>query len=60
LTKVKDSCERIQHYGQRKDERGDDVNWDDAKCLSKIKDTLAALREEYADAERRLRAFYGS
>lgn len=60
LTKVKDSCEKIQHYGQRKDETGTEDEPDEAKCLSRIKETLVAVREEYAEVEKVLRKFYGS
>ncbi|KAI9873633.1 MAG: hypothetical protein M1830_009314 [Pleopsidium flavum] len=58
LTKVKDSCERIQHYGAHKDESGTVDEPDDAKCLHRIKDTLAAVKVEYADVEKTLRRFF--
>lgn len=60
LTKVKDSCEKIQHYGQKKDEAGTTDEPDEEKCLSKIKDTLVAVKEEYAEVEKVLRKFYSS
>lgn len=58
LTKVKDSCEKIQHYGQHKDETGTIEEPDDAKCLSRIKKTLDVVRVEYAEVEKVLRRFY--
>jgi len=60
LTKVKDSCEKIQHYGQQKDEAGTKDEPDKAKCLSLVKDTLVAVKEEYAEVEKVLKKFYAS
>lgn len=60
LTKVKDSCEKIQHYGQKKDDSGTADEPDEAKCLEKIKATLVTVKEEYAEVERVLKRFYGS
>lgn len=60
LTKVKDSCEKIQHYGQKKDEAGTENEPDEAKCLSRIKETLVTVKEEYAEVEKVLKKFYGS
>lgn len=58
LNKVKDSCEKIQHYGQHKDETGTNEEPDDAKCLGRIKKTLAVVKVEYAEVEKVLRRFY--
>lgn len=58
LNKVKDSCEKIQHYGQHKDETGTIEEPDDAKCLGRIKKTLDVVRVEYAEVEKVLRRFY--
>lgn len=60
LTKVKDSCEKIQHYGQKKDEAGTADEPDEKKCLERIKATLIAVKEEYAEVEKVLKKFYGS
>jgi osomolarity two-component system phosphorelay intermediate protein YPD1 len=60
LTKVKDSCEKIQHYGQMKDEAGTADEPDEEKCLELIKDTLVAVKEEYAEVEKVLKKFYAS
>jgi len=60
LTKVKDSCEKIQHYGQQKDEAGTEDEPDKKKCLSLIKDTLVTVKEEYAEVEKVLKKFYAS
>ena len=58
LTKVKESCEKIQHYGNSKDEDGTTDQPDEEKCLERIKDTLKTVKEEYAEAEKVLRRFY--
>ena len=60
LTKVRHSCEKIQHYGQKKDDSGTTDVPDEAKCLEKIKETLVTVKEEYADVETVLKKFYGS
>ncbi|MCJ1400252.1 hypothetical protein MMC11_003456 [Xylographa trunciseda] len=58
LTKVKDSCEKIQHFGARKDESGTNEEFDDNKSLRRIKETLTVLKVDYAEVETKLRAFY--
>jgi len=59
LTKVKDSCEKIQHYGSKKDEAGTTDEPDEEKCLSRIGDTLKTVRVEYQDAKVALTKFFG-
>jgi osomolarity two-component system phosphorelay intermediate protein YPD1 len=59
LTKVKDSCAKIQHFGQGKDELGT-TDTDEEQCLEWIKQTLKDVREEYAEVERVLIKFYGA
>ena len=58
LTKVKDSCEKIQHFGAHKDDTGTKDEPDSNLCLQRIKDTLARLKIEYAEVEKNLRRFY--
>ncbi|KAJ9623545.1 Phosphorelay intermediate protein [Taxawa tesnikishii (nom. ined.)] len=58
LTKVKDSCEKIQHFGAHKDETGTRDEPDDEKCLRNCKQTIAQAKEEFRDAEKALRKFY--
>ena len=58
LTKVKDSCEKIQHYGARKDERGNDTIRSDPQLLELIKSTLIDVKKEYKEAEKALKRFY--
>jgi osomolarity two-component system phosphorelay intermediate protein YPD1 len=57
LEKVKASCEKIQHYGLKRDEvAGKDLKPEEA--LDKIKNQLAQLREEYAEAKQTLEDWF--
>lgn len=58
LTKVKDSCEKIQHWGAHKDEAGNNHISDDADLLRRIGATLRVVKAEYKEAEGILRKFY--
>lgn len=58
LTKVKDSCEKIQHYGARKDEHGSTTNKSDTQCLDLIMSTVGDVKKEYKEAEKVLKRFY--
>jgi len=58
LTKVKDSCEKIQHFGANKDETGTKDQVDDEVCLASLKVTIAQAKEEFKEVERLLRRFY--
>jgi len=59
LVKVRDSCEKIQNYGDFKDVKGDLVYAGQTqKCLDLIRAVLPVLKEDYVDAEKRLRKFY--
>lgn len=58
LTKVKDSCEKIQHFGQRRDETGTKDEPDDEKTLALLEKTVEQAKTEFAEAEKRLRKFY--
>jgi osomolarity two-component system phosphorelay intermediate protein YPD1 len=60
LTKVKDSCEKIQHYGQQKDASGENDEPDEKKCLDLIKETLAEVKVQYSEVESVLKKFFGS
>ncbi|KAI1428814.1 histidine-phosphotransfer domain, HPT domain-containing protein [Xylaria sp. FL1777] len=59
MTKVKDSCEKIQRYGKRENVDGTAEN-DEELCLSRIKSTLSTVKTEYADAEKILKDFFNS
>ncbi|KAI9104508.1 signal transduction histidine kinase [Phlyctochytrium arcticum] len=58
LTKVKASCEKIQHYGNMKDEHGSG-NISEEEALKRIKALLTQTKEEYREAEVYLKKFYG-
>jgi len=58
LTKVKDSCEKIQHFGARKDETGTKDEDDDEKSLKNCETTIEQAKVEFKDAEAALKRFY--
>lgn len=58
LNKVKDACEKIQHFGALKDETGTTDVPDKEKCLASIKDTLVDVLKDYAAAEKVLKKFF--
>jgi osomolarity two-component system phosphorelay intermediate protein YPD1 len=54
---VKDSCEKIQNYGQKKDDTGiNDITEDEG--LRKLKTTIKQAKEEFTEVEKVLRKFY--
>ncbi|KAI1117518.1 hpt domain-containing protein [Nemania sp. NC0429] len=59
LTKVKDSCEKIQRYGKKENVDGTPEP-DEDLCLSRIKSTLTTVKSEYAEAEKTLKNFFDS
>lgn len=57
LSKVKDSCEKIQNYGQKKDEKGEkDITEEEG--LTKLETTIKQAKQEFHDVEKVLRKFY--
>ena len=58
LTKIKDGCEKIQHFGAMKDETGTVDEPDRTKCLSLIQATLDEVKGEYLEVSALLRRFY--
>ncbi|KAF9290998.1 hypothetical protein BGZ68_005419 [Mortierella alpina] len=57
LTKVKESCEKLQHYGNCKDALGvEEITETEAKDL--ITALLEQMREEYDEAKNYLEVFY--
>ncbi|KAH7058273.1 signal transduction histidine kinase [Linnemannia elongata] len=57
LTKVKESCEKLQHYGNRKDAAGvESITNEEAETL--IRALLVQMRREYNEAESYLKVFY--
>jgi len=59
LTKVKDSCEKIQRYGKKENVDGTPET-DKEVCLARITETLKTVKVEYADAEKALRKFFNT
>ncbi|TGJ85377.1 hypothetical protein E0Z10_g3397 [Xylaria hypoxylon] len=59
LTKVKDSCEKIQRYGKKENVDGTPEP-DVELCLSRIKSTLITVKSEYIEAEKTLKKFFDS
>lgn len=58
LTKVKDSCEKIQHFGAKKDETGTKDELDDDVCLKRLETTIKQAKQEFAEVEEVLKNFY--
>ncbi|KAF2723982.1 hpt domain-containing protein [Polychaeton citri CBS 116435] len=57
LAKVRDSCEKIQHYGAGKNEDGSKEEPEET-CLANCKRLIAQAKEEFEVAEGLLRKFY--
>jgi osomolarity two-component system phosphorelay intermediate protein YPD1 len=55
---VRDSCEKIQHLGARKDETGTRDEPDDEKILDQLEKIISQAKTEFADVERVLKRFY--
>lgn len=55
---MKDICEKIQHFGHSKDEKGE-VEKDQQYCLDAIKTEVEKMRKEYAIVEKALKTFFG-
>ncbi|GAB7342287.1 hypothetical protein MBLNU457_g0522t1 [Dothideomycetes sp. NU457] len=58
LTKVKDSCEKIQHFGAKKDETGTRDVESDKECLDNCHRTISQAKQEFQIAEKLLKKFY--
>ncbi|KAJ5129323.1 uncharacterized protein N7515_005362 [Penicillium bovifimosum] len=59
LVKVKDGCEKIQHFGAKKDETGTMDEPDQEVCLKAIRNTLDEVKAAYSKVEKVLRLYYG-
>lgn len=57
MSKVKDSCEKMQHYGNLRDEEAAKT-LSDAEALQKIKELLVVVEEEYEEAAEWLKRYY--
>ncbi|KAF2404892.1 histidine containing phosphotransmitter protein [Trichodelitschia bisporula] len=58
LTKLKDSCEKLQHYGDRLDEAGHNRVSDSQVSLRNCKKTIEQARREFKEVEDILQPFY--
>jgi len=58
MYRVRDSCEKIQHFGDRKDESGIREEPDDNKTLERLDKTIAQAKTEFAEVEKVLKNFY--
>jgi len=52
LKKVKDECEKIQHFGQKKDDKGENDVPDEKVCLDNIDHSLKEMKHEYEKVKR--------
>jgi len=59
LIKVRDSCEKIQNYGLKKDATGNHDEPDATRCLDLLKGEITLAKSEYEEVEHVLRKFYG-
>ena len=58
FTKVKDECEKIQHYGHKKDQSGTVEEPDEAKCLRLIDGSMQEAQKAYLIVEKLMRQYY--
>jgi osomolarity two-component system phosphorelay intermediate protein YPD1 len=58
LVYVRDSCEKIQHFGSHKDETGTHEEPDADVCLERLTTTIRQAKTEFEDVERVLRRYY--
>jgi HPt (histidine-containing phosphotransfer) domain-containing protein len=54
VSKVKDSCEKMQHYGNKRDEE----TGTNLTALQRIKDLLRDVEEDYEEAAEWLKRYY--
>lgn len=60
FTKVKDECEKIQHYGSHMDETGLVDEPDDKKCLDGIDTALQVAKREFVVVEHLMSRYFGA
>jgi osomolarity two-component system, phosphorelay intermediate protein YPD1 len=60
FTKVKDQCEKIQHYGLKKDETGEHDEPDEEKCLRLIQESLTKAKAAYTTVSDKMNRFFSS
>lgn len=55
---MKDSCEKIQHFGAKKDETGATDVEDEDMCLGSLKEEIKVAKKEFKVVEAQLKKFY--
>lgn len=58
FNKVRDECEKIQHYGHNKNETGEVDEPDDEKCLKKTQESLKEAKKEYEVVNGLMKQYY--
>lgn len=58
LQRVQHSCESMQHFGNRKNEKGDGPLLSEDEALTKCRVLLVRLRKEQAEAKEWLESYY--
>jgi osomolarity two-component system phosphorelay intermediate protein YPD1 len=58
FNKVKDECEKIQHYGHNKDATGEIDEKDDQVCLDNIAKSIKEAKTVYNKVHERMNKFY--
>lgn len=59
FVKVKDQCERIQHFGAKKDELGTGDIEDEEYCLRMISEALTEARKTFTEVAALMKQYYG-
>ena len=55
---MRESCEKIQHFGSHKDETGTHEEPDEDVCLQRLTTTIKQAKKEFEDVEKVLRRYY--
>jgi osomolarity two-component system, phosphorelay intermediate protein YPD1 len=58
FVKVKDQCERIQHFGAKKDETGTGDIQDEDYCLRMISEALTEAKKTFKEVAALMRQYY--
>lgn len=58
FTKVKDECEKIQHYGHMKDETGTIDEPDEAKCLKNTEQSITVAKRAFNTVQKLMTKYY--
>lgn len=58
FTKVRDECEKIQHYGHKKNDTGELDEPDEDKCLRLINESLAEAKRAYKAVNELMKTYY--